>query len=198
MKYNFLNDFYTYPGFLRFFAMNDEQGLIIGTYPRGGRPERPFHRFSELWTGLEYTAAVHMLYEGQIRSGLKCIKAVRDRYDGRKRNPFDEAECGHHYARAMASWAAMPALSGFRYSAVEQTMTFAAADTPVRWFWSNGAAWGICRQTPGEKHVTVNLQVRYGTLKLCRFTLAGVGSKTFDRVRTIRRGEDVKMGIARG
>ena len=70
-------------------------------------------------TGFEYTAAVGMLYEGQTR-GLKCIAAIRDRYDGRKRNPFDEAECGHHYARAMATWAAVLALTGFRYSGVDK------------------------------------------------------------------------------
>jgi hypothetical protein len=50
---------------------------------------------------------------------LEIIMAIRARYDGLKRNPFNEAECGHHYARAMASWAAILALSGFEYSAVE-------------------------------------------------------------------------------
>ncbi len=67
-------------------------------------------------TGFEYTAAVHMLYEGQRDEGLRVIEAIRARYDGQRRSPFDEAECGHHYARAMASWAAMLALTGFHYS----------------------------------------------------------------------------------
>ena len=63
-----------------------------------------------------------MLYEGQLNAGLSCIEAVRQRYDGRKRSPFDEAECGHHYARSMAAWAAVLALTGFYYSAVDKVM----------------------------------------------------------------------------
>ena len=69
-------------------------------------------------TGFEYTAAVEMLQEGMEAQGLRCIEAIRARYDGRKRSPFDEAECGHHYGRAMASWAAVLAWTGFRWSGV--------------------------------------------------------------------------------
>ena len=94
-------------------------------------------------TGFEYTAAAHMLFEGQRAAGLKGIAAVRARYDGRRRNPFDEAECGHHYGRAMASWTGILALTGFRYSGVLRALTFAAR--PGRHFWSNGYAWGTCR-----------------------------------------------------
>jgi hypothetical protein len=50
------------------------------------------------------------------------VRAVRDRYDGRVRNPFNEYECGHWYARAMASYGLLQGLSGARYDAVEQTL----------------------------------------------------------------------------
>lgn len=102
----------------------------------------PYH--NEVMTGFEYTVAIGMLYAAHHEEGIRVIHAIRARYDGRKRNPFNEAECGHHYARAMASWAALLALSGFGYSAVEQSITFAACQQPTRVFWSNGSAWGAC------------------------------------------------------
>ena len=91
-------------------------------------------------TGFEYTAAVGMLQEGQIENGLKCIRNIRSRYDGRKRNPFNEAECGHHYGRAMASWSAVLALTGFQYSAVTGTLSF--GNITGTYFWSAGNSYG--------------------------------------------------------
>ena len=118
----------------------------MASYPKG-RPRNPFPYFTEVMTGFEYTAAVGMLYEGDTANGLKVIRDIRDRYDGKKRSPFDEAECGHHYARAMASWAAVPALSGFAWDGREKAMTFGANEGTF--FWSNGDAWGTCRIGPG-------------------------------------------------
>jgi hypothetical protein len=126
-------------------------------------------------TGFEYTAAAGMLYEGLIRDGLRCIAAIRDRYDGRKRNPFDEAECGHHYGRAMASWAAFLAVTGFHYSAVAATIAFAPARKAVMWFWSNGYAWGTCRQVPARGKIRVELRVLHGQLRARRLVLTGFG-----------------------
>src|SRR4029079_17884835 len=132
----------------RSYALGAESALLMATYPRGRRPARPFPYFGEAMTGFEYTVAVHLLYEGRVDEGLRVIQAIRDRYDGEKRNPFDEAECGHHYARAMASWGAVLALTGFQYVAATGRLTFAAAEGPASWFWSNGAAWGACAQQP--------------------------------------------------
>ena len=78
-----------------------------------------------------------------VENGLRLIRNIQARYDGKKRNPFDEAECGHHYARAMASWAAVPALTGFKWDGIKGTMEFAAREGAF--FWSNGDAWGTCR-----------------------------------------------------
>ena len=81
----------------------------MATYPRGAAPTRPFPYYNEVMTGFEYTAAVGMLYEGMDGGrACKCIQAIRDRYDGARRSPFDEAECGHHYARAMAELGGRP------------------------------------------------------------------------------------------
>ena len=138
MRWNFQPDMSSHFNHLRTFALGDEAAMLMATYPKGRRPKRPFPYYNEVMTGFEYTAAVHMLYEGMTEEGLRVIGAIRARYDGLKRSPFDEAECGHHYARAMASWAAVLALTGFHYSAITRTMEFAASATPCRWFWSTG------------------------------------------------------------
>ncbi len=196
MSYNFQENLYGHFNHNRTFALNDESALLMATYPRGDRPKRPFPYFKEVMTGFEYTAAVHMLYEGQVDAGLRCILAVRDRYDGRRRNPFDEAECGHHYARAMASWAAVPALTGFRYSAVTKTMRFAAAREPARWFWSNGYAWGTFRQEPTQDGTSFELRVLHGELKLGRLVLEGIGQ--YEAVRaTLGAGASLQGSIDR-
>ena len=112
-----------------------------------------------------------MIYEGQTDNGIKCIKAIRDRFDGQKRNPFDEPECGHHYARAMASWAAVLALSEFQYSAVDQSIHF--TNKPGTYFWSNGYSWGTCEIKSTGKTTEAMLKVLYGNLDLKTVSLTG-------------------------
>jgi len=189
-KYNFKKGFHDHFNHLRSFILGDESGLLMGTYPKGRRPKKPFPYYNEVMTGFEYSTAVHMLYEGQIDSGLECIQAIRSRYDGYKRSPFDEAECGHHYARAMASWAAVLALTGFHYSGVEQSMTFAHQDGLH--FWSNGHAWGTCRQKTTRKGVSVGLRVLHGSVTLKRFEVTGVGTAAIRGAKTIQAGKSAK------
>jgi uncharacterized protein (DUF608 family) len=194
-RHNFRDDLYSHFNHMRTFALNDEQALLMCTYPRGGRPRTPVPYFTEVMTGFEYALAVHMLYEGLVGEGLRCISAIRARYDGRRRNPFDEAECGHHYARAMASWAAVVALTGFHYSAVEGTMTFAT--TEGSYFWSNGYAWGTCRIRLGNDKAKVRLSVLHGTLALRRFDLTGFGHVEFPEPKRIPSGESVDIRVAK-
>jgi uncharacterized protein (DUF608 family) len=191
MKYNFRKNFYGHFNHLRCFVLNEESAVLMATYPRGNRPRSPFPYCNEVMTGFEYTAAAGMLYEGLTREGLTCIQAIRDRYDGLKRSPFDEAECGHHYARAMASWTAVLALSGFQYSGVDQTMTFAAKDG--LFFWSNGAAWGTCRQKKSRAGIKVELTVLHGSLSLKRFLIAGAGEIRFNTTLVFKEDEPVSF-----
>jgi non-lysosomal glucosylceramidase len=197
MKYNFKTGFHDHFNHLRSFVLNDESALLMATYPRGQRPQRPFPYYNEVMTGFEYTAAVGMIYEGITDDGLRCIQAVRDRYDGRKRSPFDEAECGHHYARAMASWGAILALTGFHYSAVTHRLEFAASDQPSTHFWSNGYAWGTCQQIPNSAGVEVEVRVLYGSLNLRELSLKGCGEITFDAVQTITAGNSLRCDAQR-
>ncbi|KPL08956.1 hypothetical protein AMJ85_07445 [candidate division BRC1 bacterium SM23_51] len=200
MKYNFQEDLFGHFNHMRSFALNEESALLMATYPKGRRPKRPFPYYNEVMTGFEYTAAVHMLYEGLTDDGLKCIRAIRARYDGQKRSPFDEDECGHHYARAMASWSAVLALTGFHYSGVDQAIEFAAADKAPyggpyggQFFWSNGYAWGVCKQKPTRRGVEVELTVLHGSLKIKRLTLTGVGSVESEKPQTIAKGKTAKF-----
>lgn len=196
MRYNFKEDMFGHFNHMRSYVLNEESALLMATYPRGNRPARPFPYYNEVMTGFEYTAAVGMLYEDDHENGLKCITAIRDRYDGLKRNPFDEAECGHHYARAMASWAAILALSGFQYSAVERVLSFAASEETCQHFWSSGYAWGICQQTPHEDgSCIVEFNVLYGEIQLDVLELTSLGSHQFDQTQVLQKGDSLTCHI---
>ena len=113
------------------YAIGDEPGLVLCTWPHGNRPTLPFIYADEVWTGIEYQVASHMILNGLVDEGLTIVRALRSRYDGRVRNPWNEYECGSYYARAMASYALLTSLSGFSYSAVTRTLVLEPRLTPV-------------------------------------------------------------------
>ena len=166
MKYNYVDGIGRCFNNMRSFALGDESALLMAAWPHG-RLEVPFPYFGECMTGFEYCAAVGMVYEGLTEDGLKCIKAIRDRYDGARRNPFNEPECGWHYARSMASWASVLALSGFHYSGPAGTMNFTSE--PGNYFWSNGYSYGTCNVTPSS----IEFSVIKGGVDLKALTLTG-------------------------
>jgi hypothetical protein len=192
MKYNYRKEFNSHFNCMRSFVLGNEKALLMAAYPKN-RPKNPFPYFTEVMTGFEYAAAIGMLQEGQTAAGLECIRNIRARYDGWSRNPFNEAECGHHYARAMAAWAAVPTLTGFHYSGVSQAMQFKAQ--PGRFFWSNGYAWGTCRLKKGAAGWNIKLNVMHGTLKLRTFTLKGAGSVALARPTMLKAGHPLAMKI---
>jgi uncharacterized protein (DUF608 family) len=126
------------------YALGDEKGLLLCSWPRGGKPTLPFVYSDEVWTGIEYQVASHMIAEGMVDEGLAIVAGVRSRYDGHVRNPWNEYECGNYYARAMASYALLYAYSGFQYSAATQTLTIdPRLDLdPFRCFLSTASGWG--------------------------------------------------------
>lgn len=197
MRYNFKENMFGHFNHMRSYVLNDEAALLMATYPRGNRPARPFPYYNEVMTGFEYTAAVGMLYEDDVENGLKCIQAIRDRYDGLKRNPFDEAECGHHYARAMASWAAILALTGFQYSAVDKTIAFIASSQPCKHFWSNGYAWGTCKQTPQKDGTCIVVfDVLYGEISFEVMQLTSLGLHQFDQLQVLQKGDSLTCHLS--
>ncbi len=166
-KYNRRKSFGDYFNNMRSYALGDETGLVVTAYPDPAkRPAVPLSYGFEAWTGVEYTAAVGMMYIGMNNEGLQIFRDVRDRYDGYKRNPFNEEECGNHYVRAMSSWSAIPALSKFHYSAVDKV--FSITSKPGNYFWSNGYSWGNVNVN-GNK---VTIKVYHGKLAIEKLYLS--------------------------
>lgn len=161
---------------MRSYALGDEAGLLMCTYPFGDRPRRPTPYFAEVWTGVEYGVAAALLYEGDVEPARRLVAGVRDRFDGRRRNPYNEAECGHHYARAMASWATLLAYTGFGYDGRTGAIRFTRSTGPGRFFWSTGYAWGTVEQRPGDDGTEVILTVQGGRLWLTGIALTGLGA----------------------
>ena len=104
------------------YACGKDGGLLLCTWPKGGMLSLPFVYSNEVWTGIEYQVASHLMMKGEVEKGLDIVRECRERYDGRVRNPFNEIECGHWYARAMASYGMLQGLTGVRYDAVDKTM----------------------------------------------------------------------------
>jgi len=193
MKYNYKSSMADHFNNMRSYALGDEKALLMASFPYG-RPAVPFPYFSEVMTGFEYTAAVGMLYEGQTENGLKVIKNVRDRYDGKKRSPFDEAECGHHYARAMAAYAEVLALTGFFYTAVEKTMKF----NPIegKYFWANGNTWGTIEQKKNGNTMNVELSVLgEKSLMINQYVLRGFGIKKLKDNPAVITGKTITLEV---
>lgn len=177
-KNNFKLDLSGHASVQRTYALNDEAGLVVCTYPHGKRPQTPFPYFAEVWSGMEYAAAALMLYLGIIPEGLEIIEGVRQRFDGAKRNPWDEAECGYHYARPMASWAPFLALSGFRYDGVEQKLEAKPQinGTAFSSFWCTATGWGSFTRASRQRSLRFTLSVMHGNLAISSVALQANGS----------------------
>jgi len=163
--HNFMRDLSEHANCQRVYALNDEAGLLLCSWPHGGRPRLPFPYADEVWTGIEYQVAAHLIYEGWHDEGLEIVEALRARHDGIRRNPWNEVECGNHYARSMASWALLLALSGATIDDQKGALNFSPAaallskDEPFKVFWSDGRSWGIYSQTWNAETETWNPSV---------------------------------------
>jgi hypothetical protein len=167
------------------YAMGHEPGLLLCTWPRGGKPTLPFVYSDEVWTGIEYQVASHLIAEGFVKEGLTIVKALRTRYDGRIRNPWNEYECGNYYARAMASYALLGALAGFRYSAAQRTLWFGPPlpIRPFKTFFSAASGFG----TIVLDARTLRIQMLEGELPLEKLVLAdGTQTRNFEWKTTVR------------
>ncbi|MDA0748315.1 MAG: GH116 family glycosyl hydrolase, partial [bacterium] len=139
------------------YALGHEPGLLLCSWPRGGKPTLPFVYSDEVWTGIEYQVASHLIEEGLVAEGLTIVKAARDRYNGRVRNPWNEYECGNYYARAMASYALLGSLSGFRYSRAKKTLWLAPKLSLNRFKTFFCTATGFGTLTCTDKSITIDM-----------------------------------------
>jgi uncharacterized protein (DUF608 family) len=156
-RHNFRPSVASHESCQRAYAVNDEPILLQCTWPRGGRPRYPFPYADEGWTGAEYAVAGLLIFEAELDSALEIVRGVRSRHDGLKRNPWDEFECGHHYARALSSWALLLALQGCQYSAPTGRLRFApkVCAEQFRSFFTAGEAWGRVEMVDGAATVSL-------------------------------------------
>jgi uncharacterized protein (DUF608 family) len=167
-KYNFRKDLSDHPNPQRpSYALGNEGGLLLCTWPKGGRLSLPFVYCDEVWTGFEYQVASHLMMMGEVEKGLEIVRTARDRYDGRIRNPFDEYECGHWYARAMSSYAMLQGLTGVRYDALEQVMYIDSGIGDFTSFISTATGFGNVSLKNGKP----SLKVAYGEITVKNFII---------------------------
>ena len=164
-RYNYKTDFYHTDSVHRAYAINEEHGMVVATWPKGGRPKFPLSYAGEVWTGVEYEVAVNLIYSGCVEEGLTIVKSIRDRYDGYKRNPFSEIESGHHYCRAMASWGILNALLGLKSDMYRKTLSIRPfTEGELSSFFICGKAWGVYSQKMEDGKLVKSIDVLYGTL----------------------------------
>lgn len=160
IRHNWRPELWDHANAQRIFALEDEGGLLLATWPKGGRPTFPFPYSDEVWTGIEYEVASLAIYSGLVDEGIAIVETARARYDGRRRNPWSDIECGTHYARGMASYSLLLALGGFRYEASDARLVFRPVrfdDGPFRLFFSVGSGWGLLHQPEAGGPITIEV-----------------------------------------
>ena len=199
-RHNFRHDFSRYHSVQRTYALDDDQGLVLCTWPEGGRPRIPFVYSDEVWSGIEYQVATHLVYEGFVDEALEIVRAVRNRHDGIRRNPWNEAECGNHYARSMASWGVLVALSGTHWDGRTGALTVAPhpaaldVDGTGRLFVSLAGGWG--RVELDERGA--RLALLWGETALSELDVTHPDGRRFvlDRPAQLRAGDTVELDVA--
>ena len=151
------------------YACGKDGGLLLCTWPKGGMLSLPFVYSNEVWTGIEYQVASHLMMKGEVEKGLDIVRECRERYDGRVRNPFNEIECGHWYARAMASYGILQGLTGVRYDAVDKTMYINSKIGDFKSFISTDTGFGTIEWKAGKPV----LNVVYGNIDVKRYNVSG-------------------------
>jgi non-lysosomal glucosylceramidase len=205
-RYNYKRTLVDHNTVQRTYALNGEAAVVVCDYGKAPRPHIPFPYYAEAWTGLEHSTAALMFYSGMVAQGVEYVENLRARFDGVKRNPWDEAECGHHYARAMSSWSSVVALSGFHYEgdrALVRVLPRLPQDN-FQCFWSTGTGWGtyaLRRSQSGS--VQLSVHVLGGTLPCKSYALAASGSRATAQVggktteaRLVKSKEHVTVELA--
>ncbi len=159
----------------RWFARPGEAGLFTCTWPKSPHlgPQSVLYR-DEIWTGIEYQVAGNMVWDGLLAEALAICRGAHDRYHPSKHNPYNEVECGDHYARAMASWGVYTALCGYEYHGPKGHLAFAPRLTPddFKAAFTAAEGWGLFTQKRAGNAQTARIEVRWGKLRLKSLALA--------------------------
>ena len=152
------------------YAIGDEGGLLLCSWPKGGMLSLPFVYSNEVWTGIEYQVASHLMLMGEVQKGLDIVRACRDRYNGEIRNPFNEYECGHWYARAMSSYGMIEGLTGVRYDAIDKELHIDSRIGDFTSFLSTATGFGTVTLKAGVPR----LDVAYGKIPVNKVIVSGM------------------------
>ena len=152
------------------YGLGKDGGVLLCTWPKGGKLSLPFVYSDEVWTGIEYQVASHLIFEGEVEKGLDIVRTVRERYDGKVRNPFNEYECGGWYARALSSYSLLQALTGLRYDAVDHTLYIdSRIGNSFKTFLSTNTGFGTVEMQQGKPIINVV----YGSLDIQSCVVSG-------------------------
>ncbi len=178
-KYNYNPTHAGHDNVERTYALNEEAAVVVCDYGKAERPYIPFPYYAEAWTGQEYLVAALMMNWGMVKEGVECVENVRARFDGEKRNPWDEPECGHHYARAMSSWSTVVALSGFLYDGAAAAVVAVPkmARENFACFWATGTGWGTFSLRRQAGRTVFAIRVLRGTLACRSCEIASAGTE---------------------
>jgi len=220
MEQNFRTDFHGFDQAPRRYVLDDEGGLLMCTWPKGGRPASFTIYSDEVWTGIEYSTAGLMVFEGLIEEARTIVRTARSRYDGRLRdglnsgpggNPFNDLECGKFYARAMSSWGLLIASQGLVLDGPKGIIGFRPRWQPEdhRSSFTAPEGWGLFVQRREEREQVAALEVRYGRLRVKELVLElpeGVDTSALTvrvsapggalKVRCTVDGRDVRVKLA--
>jgi non-lysosomal glucosylceramidase len=135
-----------------------------------------------------------MIYDGMLDEGLSIVKGIDERYNGEKHNPWNEIECGDHYARALASWGVSLALEDYNYNGPKGELAFAPKLKPANFegFFTTAKGWGNLKQKQNGKLQEDELQLKYGELHLNRFTITLADSVHAKKVALYINGKEVE------
>ncbi len=185
-KYNFKKSMRDYANTHRVYALYDEACTVNCEWPKGDKPHVPAPYSQESFHGMEYQAACHMIQNGKIDKGLEMVRAVRDRYDGYKRNPWGEFESGTNYVRSMASYALLNTFLGLEYHGADKMIGFSpiTKDDPFKAMWSLQEAYGTFEfRTIENEEKTMVVNVLEGMLKIDIFKSEEIKDRKVIRVR---------------
>lgn len=180
---------------VRFYALPKEAGTIMTTFPKGGadiaagKVKHDWDKltvgyFSESMTGFTYQAAAHMIAEGLVDEGMTMIKAIHDRYAPEKRNPYNEIEYGNHYIRAMSSYGAFIAASGFELHEPQGRIGFFPKINPsdFKSAFITGKSWGSFTQQRDEDRQSNTIELAYGSINLNQIDISLPNNKKIEEL----------------
>jgi hypothetical protein len=193
----------------RWYAAAGDAGLLMATWPRGGQNPKfkdhwQYMYFNECMTGFEWQAAAHMVWEGHdqpdlLEHGLAVARAIHDRYDARRRNPYNEVECSDHYSRAMASYGLYLAACGFEHHGPKGHLGFAPRLSPddFRCAFTAAGSWGTFSQSRTDAGMKAGVRVRHGQLRLKTLALVPRDAARLAAIRVTLDGVPVGASLAR-